>query len=145
MAHADFDWRIGPLPGKPLEPEVTGLSISATTQHYDEALRFAAWVSSSSEAQRIIAGGTNLPVTREGVEEFVLRAPGKSLETFFYMFDGGFAFAPIPERQISGVSGLIWDTFYNEILVGKIDPLTGLQRLQAQVQAIIDEQISRSR
>ncbi len=36
---------------------------------------------------------------------------------------------------------MIWDTFYNEILVGKIDPLTGLQRLQAQVQAMIDDQL----
>lgn len=143
LAHADFDWRLGPLPGKPLDPEVTGLSITTTTQNYEAALRFATWVSTSSKAQEIIATGTNLPVTRDGVDMFVQRAPEKALDTFFYMFDGSFAFAPIPERQISGVDGLIWDTFYNEILVGKIDPLTGLQRLQAQVQAIVDEQNSR--
>jgi len=141
LANADFDWRLAPLPGVPLEPEVTGLSISATTDNYEAALRFVTWVSTSEEAQKIIAGGTNLPVTRYGVEEFVWRAPDKGLETFFYMFDENFKFAPIPERNFTGVSGVIWDTFYNEILVGKIDPLTGLQRLQAQVQAMIDDQL----
>ena len=143
LGSADYDWRLGPLPGRPLNPEVTGLSISATTEHYEEALRFVQWVSTSDEAQRIIATGTNLPVTREGVEMFVGRAPQKSLETFLYLFNRGYTFPPIPERQISGVDGLVWDTFYNEILVGKIDPLTGLQKLQAQVQAIVDEQVAR--
>ncbi len=75
---------------------MTGLSISATTDNYEAALRFVTWVSTSDEAQKIIAGGTNLPVTRYGVEEFVWRAPDKGLETFFYMFDENFKFAPIP-------------------------------------------------
>jgi len=143
LANATYDWRLAPLPGKPLDPEVTGLSITTSAKDYEAALRFVTWVSTSSEAQKIVATGTNLPVTREGVEEFVLRAPDKNLETFFYMFDSSFEFAPIPERQFTGVDGLVWTTFYDEILVGKIDPLTGLQRLQAQVQGMIDDQNSR--
>lgn len=143
LAHADYDWQLAPLPGQPLDPEVTGLSISAATEHYDEALRFVQWVSTSDEAQRIIATGTNLPLTRYGTEVFMDRAPQKDLGVFFYQFDRGYEFPPIPERTFTGIDGLIWTTFYDEILVGKIDPLTGLQRLQAQVQAMVDEQISR--
>lgn len=142
LAHADYDWRLAPLPGKPLDPEVTGLSISASTQNYDAALRFVQWVSTSDEAQRIIATGTNLPLTRYGAEEFIARAPEKDLGIFFYQFDRGYQFPPIPERSFTGIDGLVWTTFYDEILVGKIDPLTGLQRLQAQVQAMINDQIS---
>ncbi len=145
LTQGTFDWVIAPLPGRPLEPELTGLSISRTTAHPEAAREFVTWVSTSPEAQTIIARGTNLPVTKTGIRSFVSRAPGRSLETFFAIFEQPYTFPPLPARRIStsAVSSQIWNTFYNEILLGKVDPLVALNRLQAMAQAYLDEQNAR--
>lgn len=140
LANATFEWTIAPLPGEPLEPEMTGISISKSTEHYDAALKFATWVSTSPEAQEIIATGTNLPVTRDGVYTFVLRRPGANLEAFFDVFERGYQFQPLRQVPLPpGIDAIIWGKFYDEILVGKVDPITGLQELQNQVQGMLNQ------
>lgn len=140
LENAGFDWAIAPVPGNPLTPEITGLSISATTQHLDAALKFVEFVSTDPAAQAIVANSTNLPVTSEAAQIFVERAPGRGLETFFSVFTDDYRIPDLQAVTLSPIEGQIWNTFYNEILLHHVDPLTGLNQLQQVAQAYLDEQ-----
>ncbi|MFB9279381.1 ABC transporter substrate-binding protein [Cohnella cellulosilytica] len=78
-----FDWDIAPQPGHGGEMEIVGIAVSKTTKHAEAAKQFASFVSSSSEAQKIIGGGAALPVTKEGKEVFLNQFPDKNLNEFF--------------------------------------------------------------
>lgn len=131
-----IDWRLVETPGAPLDPEVVGLSISKTSKYAKEALTFAKFVSSSSQAQSIIANGTNLPVTKAGAKKFVEKAPDKELGVFTN-FLAKYTFPQLAQHRVnvSSLDGTIWDTFYQKILTGSVDVLTGLKDLDQTIQS----------
>lgn len=78
-----FDWDVAIQPGKGGEMEIVGLAVSKESKNQEAATLFAQFVSNSDEAQKIIATGSNLPVTNAGKDVFLAQFPDKNLNAFF--------------------------------------------------------------
>lgn len=136
----DFDWDFGPAPGNGGGMEVVGVSISAATEHPEEAARFAAFVSTSKEAQEIIGGTTAMPVTEDGKAVFLQQYPDKNLQAFFDAAE--YESAPATIKGASLVNGILNSAIYDRTAVGTVadeDIQTVLDEAAIEAQAVLDE------
>lgn len=136
----DFEWDFGPAPGNGGSMEVVGVSVSATTEHPEEAKKFAEFVSTSKEAQEIIGGTTALPVTEEGKEVFLQQFPDKNLQAFFDA--ATYEKAPVTMKGANLANGILNSAIYDRTGVGNVadeDVKTVLDEAAAEAQAVLDE------
>lgn len=136
----DFEWDFAAAPGNGGCMEVVGVSISATTEHPEEAKKFAEFVSNSKEAQEIIGGTTALPVTQEGKEVFLQQFPDKNLQAFFDA--AAYEKAPVTMKGANLANGILWNAIYDRTAVGNVaaeDVQTVLDEAAAEAQAVLDE------
>ncbi len=136
----DFEWDFGPAPGNGGEMEVVGVSISATTEHPEEAAAFAEFVSTAKEAQEVIGGTTAMPVTEDGKAVFLRQYPDKNLQAFFDA--AAYESAPVTVKGESLASGVLNSAIYDRTAVGTVadeDIQTVLDEAAAEAQAVLDE------
>lgn len=140
MEITDFEWDFGPAPGNGGGMEVVGVSVSATTEHPEEAALFAEFVSTSREAQEVIGSTTALPVTEDGKAVFLQQYPDKNLQAFFDA--AAYETAPATIKGASLVNGVLNSAIYDRTAVGTVadeDIQTVLNEAAAEAQAVLDE------
>ncbi|QUI22173.1 sugar ABC transporter substrate-binding protein [Vallitalea pronyensis] len=133
-----LNWDITSPAGQGGEMEIVGIALSGKTKNKAAAEAFVTFVSTSAEAQRVVANGANLPVTNDAKEVFVNRMPDKNLEAFFEAMT-----YEVPQPMITEPE--VYGTFYKALFdrtelgnSGKEDVATVLEEVKKEMDAILN-------
>lgn len=136
----DFEWDFAPAPGNGGSMEVVGVSVSATSEHPEEAQLLAEFISTSKEAQEIIGGTTAMPVTEDGKAVFLQQYPDKNLKAFFDA--STYEKAPATIKGANQANAVLRSAVLDRTAVGTVadeDIKTVLDEAAVEAQAVLDE------